>query len=129
MAETDIEWNISKDFGQALQGLINKVNEAAYTGTIPTWYNALWVLYINTSGHKKMDEKKIENIYTKLLSLRDKATPKPITTPQGKVYKEVEERELKLELMLLSRDLITEMHKAGLILPVTIDDKKAVYRR
>lgn len=113
------EWNISKDFGQSLQGIIDKVNEAAFMGDIHDWYNGLWLLYINVAGHKKMNQTEVQKVHDKLKGMTVHVSQKEARTAQGAVFKKALDSNVKYDMMILTRDLITEMHKAGLILPVT----------
>lgn len=123
------DWNISKNFGESLQGIIDKANEGALTGNIHLWYNSLWVMYINTAGHKKMNKEKTVSFFHDLKELSNVIDSNESKSVQSKVYQQVLDKNLKLKLLILHRELITEMHLAGLIIPIDLDERKAVYKR
>jgi hypothetical protein len=122
------EWNINKGFGDLLIGLIEQVNKAAYDGNILEWFNALRILYRNVAGHKRMDAQVIKEINEDMLELRPKIDRRDPITEQGRAVQKVEQAKIKAALDEINIKMIAEMHQAGLILPVKIDTRKAIYK-
>lgn len=116
MGEKD--WNINKGFGDVLTDLIIKVNESAAEGNIIVWFNSLRILYRNIAGHKKMNKEKIEEINTDLKDIRKKLGKKDAKTRTGQAFIDKGESDVKDTLDDINIKIITEMHKAGLILPI-----------
>jgi 2C-methyl-D-erythritol 2,4-cyclodiphosphate synthase len=116
MSEKD--WNINKGFGDLLTGLIDDVNKAAREGDILLWFNSLRILYRNVAGHKKIKAKEMKEIDIELKEIRDKLNNPPAITNKGKAYQNHIQSDVKNSLDDINIKLITEMHKAGLILPI-----------
>jgi len=116
---SDRDWNINKGFGDVLTDLIVKVNDAAETGDIRTWFNSLRILYRNVAGHKKMSKDNIRKIDELLRDVKEKmeSYENAITETQRAYYKK-QISKVKDNLDEINIMLISEMHQAGLILPI-----------
>lgn len=112
------EWNINKGFGDVLTKLIVDVNTAAQQGNIKEWFNNLRVLYRNIAGHKKVSKDVIELLDKEFKIVRNKMNMASPVTRQGKTYHQVLENEIKDILDEINIKIISEMHQAGLILPI-----------
>ncbi len=112
------DWNINKGFGDVLVGLIDDVNKAAAEGDVKKWFSALRILYRNVAGHKKIDKDIIKKIDNSLREVRDGLDMSSPMTEKGRAVLHMQESIAKDKLDQINVDLITEMHKAGLILPI-----------
>ena len=112
------DWNINKGFGDLLVKLISDVNDAAREGDVKLWFNSLRILYRNVAGHKKVNAEEMETIDTKLRDVGKKLDVEPALTERGKAIQHLTKSEVKNVLDDVNINLITEMHKAGLILPI-----------
>lgn len=116
MSERD--WNINKGFGDVLTDLIIQVNEAARQGDLKLWFKSLRILYRNVAGHKKIDKKIMNNIDVHLRDVMKKLDSDDAVTEKMRAYQKVGLGKVSEVLDEVNVSLITEMHKAGLILPI-----------
>ena len=118
MTQNAQDWNINKGFGDLLTELIDNVNKSAKSGDVRDWFNDLRILYRNVAGHKKIKvdvRNKIDDKLHEVMKLLDQSNA---LTPTGQAFLLQQEHKTKEKLDEINIMLITEMHHAGLILPV-----------
>ena len=118
--EQDRDWNLNKGFGDVLIDNIVDVDYAAKQGDIKVWFNSLRILYRNICGYKKINADTIKSVDKKMQQVKKDldGLENPARTEEGKAGRMLKIRGIKKELDEINIELVSAMHKAGLIFPI-----------